>query len=157
MSGIDYHALETNLQSILAATTGLTPSDGVKIHVEEDFHQIVGLMDNGKSVIIYLDDRVPTAGQPLAANTKTRYHIGLSIWCLAVAVDSFSAAAALRDGVVDKVERALMANDKINNLVAGSWLHGGEFLSARKKGGMAATFMAAAEIKLVAEATSSTT
>ena len=156
MAAIDYDDMEDQISSILSSYTGLQTSDGVKVLVEEDFSQVVGALDNGKIVIIYLDDRSATPGQPIAAGQQTRMDIGFSIWIAAVSVHSFRKAAELRTDLIGKVELALMANRTLNNRAASSWLLGGEFHSARKKSPAGLVYMAMGEVKLVAEATAST-
>jgi hypothetical protein len=155
MAAIDYYGIQEQMQTILAAYTGLRSQDGVQVLIEEDFTQVMGSIDNGKAVIIYLDDRAPTAAQPLAANTRTRFAIGLSVWVFACGIDSFKAVANIRDDLMGLVEVALMANSNLNNGVAFSFLGGGEFQSARKPG--AGVYMAMGECKVIAEAMASTT
>lgn len=156
MAAIDYDDIEDQIASVIQAGSGLAVSDGVKVLIEEEFSQVVGGMDNGKLVIVYLDDRIPSAGQPIAAGQRARMQIGFSILVAALAVDSFRAAAALRTDLVGRVEIALLSNPKLNNRVASSWLLGGEFYSMRKKQSDGLQYMAVAEVKLVAEATATT-
>lgn len=156
MAGIDYDAIQDNVAAAIAAGSGLTSADGVQVLIEEEFSQVVGAIDNGKIVIVYLDDRVTTAGQPLAAGQRTRMDIGFSILVAGVAINSFRAAAAIRTDLISKVEIALMNDRKLNDSVASSWLLGGEFFSMRKKASMGLVYMAIGEVKLVAQATAST-
>lgn len=155
-AAIDYDDMEDQIKAIIEAYSGLQTSDGVTVLVEEDFSQVVGAIDNGKIVIVYLDDRAATPGQPIAAGQRTRMDVGFSIWVAAVSAESFRKAAQLRTDLICKVELALMGNRTLNNRAASSWLLGGEFHSARKKSPTGLIYMAMAEVKLVAEATAST-
>lgn len=154
MAAIDYFAIEEAVQTTLAGYNGLKTSDGVKVLVEEDFLHVAGGMDNGKVVIVYLDDRAATPGQPLAAGQRTRFAVGFSIWVFAVSAESFKKAAELRDDLVGLVEVALMTNRTLSNGVAFLYLGGGEFMSARRPSNGA--FLAAAEVKMVCEAVATT-
>jgi hypothetical protein len=68
-SPIDYYAIEEAVQTLLVGFTGLRPQDGVQVLVEEDLLEVMGAIDNGAIVMIYLDDRVPSE-QPIAGRPK---------------------------------------------------------------------------------------
>lgn len=144
MAAIDYNAIEEAIASIVATS-------GVIAAVEEDIFN--GQMDAPIYIVVYLESRVPTADQPLAAGTRTRYSMTFSIWVRAINLNSFKDAAADRDRALGAAELALMGNSSLNGTVGSSWLEGGEFISARNSNGL---FMAAAEIRLRAEATAIT-
>ena len=100
MSAIDYHAIESAIATTLAAS-------GVIVAIEEDvFH---GQIDAPIYIVVYLESRLPTEGQPLANSTRTRFSIGFSIWVRAVNMNSFSDAAADRDRALGAAEIRLRA------------------------------------------------
>ena len=141
MARVDYYALEQEIQAILQADAALA---GVRIVVEDE---ILFGAETTPWVGIYLDRRDAPADIQRIGGTRTDYRLRFSIWCWEYSLDSVSTAARLRDDLVGKVEVALMGNRTLNDLVATSWLEGGEFMSARTQG----SWLMGAEIVLVAE------
>ena len=142
MARVNYFALEEAIQTILRADPTLS---GVSVEIERE----IEFIDNAQSaVIIYLDGReAPEDMQRLAAGTRTDFHVMFTLWCMEFHLDSIAQAAKLRDDLIGKVEVALMKERTLNGNVQGSWLEGGEFLTADSGSG----FLSAGEIKLVAK------
>lgn len=146
MSRIDYFEIETEIAEILKADATI---GGVQVTVEDDLN-----LEVGPWVSIYLERRDPTAGQPLAAGTRTRMQLRFSIWCWQYSLDSITEACKNRDDLVGKVEVVLMANRSLNSKVNYSWLEGGEIQSARVPD--TSGYVAGGEVVVIAEVMAST-
>lgn len=146
MARIDYYDIQDTIRSILDADATL---DGVTVTVEEE---VLFSAEQAPWVSIYLDRRDPTAGQPLAAGTRTRYRVQFSIWCWEYSLDSLKTAMELRDDLVGKVELVLMGNRSLSGKVGGLMLDGGAFMTAKDQG----SWVTGAEILVSCDATAIT-
>ena len=146
MAAIDYAGIRDGLKTILNADA-LTAASRVYVEEEPQF----GMADAGGGVIaVFSDGRTPDpAGQPLANGKRTNYHVNHTLWVAMFNMESFKAAADARDALLANVELVLMKDRTIGGKVAASWLEGGQMFSARDGG--TNTFVAAGEIKLVAQ------
>lgn len=145
MAAISYSGIADQLKLILAADA-LTST--VRCYVEEEPQ--FGLADNGQVISIFTDNRVPSPdGQSLSAGKRTRYHAFFSLWVAGFSLESYKAAADIRDALIGNVELVLMKDRSVGGKVQDAWLEGGQFVSA--KDGGSNTFVAAGEIKLGVE------
>lgn len=146
MPAIDYYGIEEAVKTVLEADTDFQAT-GAKVFIEEEF--VHGMADIGKAVMIYLDKRRPTPGQPAAAGQQTRYQMQLSLWTRAFFVESIRRAINERDDLLGVVEVALMRKRSLNDAVSMLWLEGGEFMTG--KSSKPHGFLAAAETVLTVE------
>lgn len=146
MAAIDYVGIRDGVKTILDADA-LTSASRVYVEEEPQF----GMADaSGGVVAVFMDGRVPDpTGQSLASGKRTNYHVSLTLWVAMFSMDSFKAAADARDALLANVELVLMKDRTIGGKAAASWLEGGQMLSARDS--VSNTFVAAGEIKLVAQ------
>ena len=152
MARLDYYAIENQIKTILEADSDVTGHWGernTRVLIERE---MVFGMDELPAVMIYLDRRDATPGQPIAAGTRTRLQLRFSIWCVDFHLDSMAMACEARDDLMGLVEVALMKNRDLDGKVGASWIEGGEFMSAENDG----SFIAAGEIVLVADGVSTT-
>ncbi|MBI4185297.1 MAG: hypothetical protein HY521_14995 [Proteobacteria bacterium] len=146
MAGIDYQAIRAGVRAALQADPALA---GVAVDIEREFPWTTPWVG------VYLErrDAAPEA-QALAAGTRTRYLVRLSLWCVERSLESLERAVELRDDLLSRVEVALMRDRTLAGAVAASWLEGGEMPSGRDP--EAGGYLSGAEVRLVADATAST-
>ena len=143
MAAANYHDLLAGLQQIFE---GDPRTRDARVFVEEDPQ--FDLIGAQKCILLVLNSRIPTGGQPIAAGKRTRWNVKIGVWACGFGI-SFEQAAQIRDELVGQIEVVLMANRTIRDKVATSWLDGGEFVSVRNEQHM----FASAETILVAEVT----
>ena len=142
MAAIDYHGILTTLKTLLEADATLA---GVPVRVEED--PTFDLAGAGTALVIMLNSRRESPGQPLAAGKRIRWHIRVSVWSVGYGL-SFEEAAQRRDSLVGALELVLMKNRTVSDKVGAGWVEGGDFLTVRATDGN----YALAETVLVGEA-----
>lgn len=143
MAVVNYHGILTTLKELLEADDSL---HGVPVLVEEE--PVFDLLGAGKALVLTLDSRRETSGQPLAAGKRTRWHIRLGIWAAGFDL-KFEEAAKKRDDLVGALELVLMNNRTVQGLVGAGWIEGGVFIPVQSAQGM----YALAETVMVLEAT----
>lgn len=151
MPALDYYAVANAIKSILEASADLA---GVTVVVEKEHTFTAGAEP---WIGIYVERRDPSPSQYLDAGQSTRYQIRFSIWVWCMSIEDTERAIKVRNELVGKVEKVLMANRTLNNLVSMSWLLGGELPSGRLSSeNDEAIYLSGGETILVAETTTST-
>jgi len=145
MAAIDYAGILDELKTIFEADSRTADAH---VYVEEDPQ--FGLADTGKSIVLTLDSRAPSAGQSMSAGTRTRYAVTIGVWTLGFHMESFREAARTRDELLAQVELVLMANRTVSGKVTAGQLAGGQFLSVLSQGATPA-FAALAETRFRVE------
>lgn len=145
MAAINYHGILTSLDTIFKADARTSYA---ATFVERDPQ--LGLADLGSAIAMFLDSRVATAEQAMAAGKRTRYLLSVAVWVIGFDVESFEKAALKRDTLLGQVELVLMDNRTISGKVTASQLSGGEFSSAMSDSGTH-VFCALAKVTLQAE------
>lgn len=145
MARVDYYAIEQEIQRLLLEDPDIS-STTVTVETEQP-------LDSQPWVAIYLENRSAPSEQPIAAGTQTRLSLKFSIWCWTWSLENGEQAAKERDGLLGKVEIALMRNRKIGNKVNQSWIQGGDMLTSDYQNDSVTSYISGGEIILTAEVT----
>ena len=142
MAKIDYWAIEEELADIIRANF-----DGYYVAVEEEAQFAA---EQTPWVGIYLTRRTPTEGQPIAAGTRVRYALSISLLVFCFHLEK---PQAVRDalGVIGELEVLLLNNRTINDQVDFVALNGGELQTGAVEGDIGG-FISGGEILLTVEA-----
>lgn len=124
MPAIRYHEIVDTLKLILE--THQRTADA-KVFIETD--PALDVVGAQKAIMIVLDKRKPHDDQPIAAGKRTRYLLEIGVWAIGFAID-LTEAARIRDELVGEIELVLMENRTIRDKVTGSYLMGGNFITA---------------------------
>jgi hypothetical protein len=150
MARVNYHGILQAMKTIFENDS--RTSEG-RVFVEQDPQ--FGMADNPKAVCLVLNNRVSSAGQPIAAGKRNRFDVFVSAWSVGFSAESFEKAAEVRDEHLGQMELVLMDNRKlrVDDVEYGEavQLEGGRFMSAKDDNGM--IFCALAEIIVKVQAT----
>jgi len=144
---IDYGAITQAIRDVIAGDPDVRKLDAT---VEIGAPVAVGFPFVG----VYEGRRSLTAGQPLAAGTRTRYRVDWDVWVANFSGESFADAASGRNELLGYVEVALMANRGLLGSVGNNslMLQGGVLEGGRAEGG----FIAQASLGLTVEVEATT-
>lgn len=145
MAAVKYHGILTALKEVFE---GDPRTSHARVFVEEDPQ--FDLMGAGAAIVLVLNGRAASAGQPIAKGRRTRWTVRIGIWACGFAM-TFEQAAQARDDLTDMIELVTMDNRTIKDKVASSWLEGGAFVSAKTEQGL----FSSGETVLAAEITAS--